>query len=106
MGALSGWLVPAMTPIDPPMAICYECSRSTSGRCWRHRNVDLANFRPHLHPEPDEWRVVRFRLATRISDLEGVLAELVRLKDGPRDNAYRAAKDAAWDAARRALNGR
>jgi hypothetical protein len=27
------------------------------------------------------------------------LAELVRLKDGPRDNAYRAAKDAAWDAA-------
>jgi hypothetical protein len=28
------------------------------------------------------------------------LAVLVRLKDGPRDDAYRAAKDAAWDAAR------
>jgi hypothetical protein len=28
------------------------------------------------------------------------LAELVRLKDGPRDDAYRAAKDAAWDTAR------
>ena len=28
------------------------------------------------------------------------LAELVRLKDGPRDDAYRAAKDAAWDVAR------
>jgi hypothetical protein len=32
------------------------------------------------------------------------LAELVRLKDGPRDDAYRATKDAAWEAARAALN--
>lgn len=31
------------------------------------------------------------------------LAELVRLKDGPRDDAYRAAKDKAWQAARDAL---
>lgn len=37
--------------------------------------------------------------------LREVLAELVRLKDGPRDDAYRAAKDAAWDAARDALKG-
>jgi hypothetical protein len=28
------------------------------------------------------------------------LAELVRLKDGPRDDAYRAGKDAAWQRAR------
>lgn len=31
------------------------------------------------------------------------LAELVRLKDGPRDEAYAAAKEAAWEAARKAL---
>jgi hypothetical protein len=31
------------------------------------------------------------------------LRELVRLKDGPRDDAYRAAKDAAWDMARDVL---
>lgn len=34
---------------------------------------------------------------------EDALRELVRLKDGPRDDAYRAAKDAAWDAARATL---
>lgn len=31
----------------------------------------------------------------------GALAELVRLKDGPRDAGYRAAKDEAWRVARR-----
>lgn len=35
--------------------------------------------------------------------VEAALRELVRLKDGPRDDAYRATKDAAWDAARAAL---
>jgi hypothetical protein len=41
------------------------------------------------------------------SDHQGAaeaLRELVRLKDGPRDDAYRAAKDAAWDQARTALH--
>jgi hypothetical protein len=41
-----------------------------------------------------------------LTDYQGAvdaLAELVRLKDGPRDEAYRAAKDAAWDAARAVL---
>lgn len=41
------------------------------------------------------------------NDLAGnyreALADLVRLKDGPRDDAYRAEKDAAWDRARHAL---
>jgi hypothetical protein len=36
--------------------------------------------------------------------VRSALAELVRLKDGPRDDAYRGAKDAAWDAARAALS--
>jgi hypothetical protein len=31
------------------------------------------------------------------------LAELVRLKDGPRDDAYREAKEAAWQRARDVL---
>ena len=32
-----------------------------------------------------------------------VLAELVRLKDGLRDDAYRAAKEPAWEAARKVV---
>lgn len=39
----------------------------------------------------------------RAERLGEALDELVRLKDGPRDDAYRAAKDAAWDRARAAL---
>lgn len=35
--------------------------------------------------------------------LRAVLADLVRLKDGPRNDAYRAEKEAAWDRARAAL---
>jgi hypothetical protein len=37
------------------------------------------------------------------SEVRLALAELVRLKDGPRDDAYHAAKDAAWDKARAVL---
>jgi hypothetical protein len=39
----------------------------------------------------------------RLRAFREVLAELVRLKDGPRDDAYRAAKDDAWQAARDVL---
>jgi hypothetical protein len=50
---------------------------------------------PASNDEPSEVQARdRYRAA---------LAELVRLKDGPRDDAYRAAKDAAWQAARDAL---
>lgn len=35
--------------------------------------------------------------------LRAALAELVRLKDGPRDDAYAEAKPKAWQAARDAL---
>lgn len=38
-------------------------------------------------------------------DATAALRELVRLKDGPRDDSYRAAKDAAWKRARRVLRG-
>jgi alpha-D-ribose 1-methylphosphonate 5-triphosphate synthase subunit PhnI len=36
-------------------------------------------------------------------DAYAVLKTLVELKDGPRDEHYRATKDAAWDAAREVL---
>lgn len=42
-------------------------------------------------------------LTQRLEGAVETLRELVRLKDGPRDDAYRAAKDAAWDAAREVL---
>lgn len=38
-------------------------------------------------------------------ELRDALADLVRLKDGPRDDAYRQKKDAAWDRARTLLAG-
>jgi hypothetical protein len=48
-----------------------------------------------------------YRIRPTVSDapirLRAALAELVRLKDGPRDDAYRAEKDAAWQSAREAL---
>lgn len=58
--------------------------------------ASLAGLPTHP-PEPCPW----CRHCDRFSE---ALRELVRLKDGPRDDAYRAAKDAAWDAARVALN--
>lgn len=44
-------------------------------------------------------------LDQRLQGAVEALRELVRLKDGPRDDAYRAAKDAAWQAARDVLTG-
>lgn len=49
------------------------------------------------NPHDPHW----CRVAERYRD---PLAELVRLKDGPRDEGYRAAKDAAWEQARHVLN--
>lgn len=48
----------------------------------------------------DEWEAEKRRLEARLAEAVKALAELVRLKDGPRDDVYRAAKDAAWDTAR------
>lgn len=42
-------------------------------------------------------------LKEEVERLRSVIAELVRLKDGPRDDAYRASRDAAWQAARESL---
>ena len=53
--------------------------------------------------EPDKVLCALLTARRRASDVTGALAELVRLKDGARDDAYRAAKDAAWQAARAAL---
>jgi hypothetical protein len=44
-------------------------------------------------------------LLERCTKLERALEELVQLKDGPRDDAYRAAKDRAWQRAHEALDG-
>jgi hypothetical protein len=69
---------------------------------------------PEQQPVPDPRRRFcnTFNQCPQFRDLEAenawlreALAELVRLKDGPRDDAYRAAKDAAWQAARDALGG-
>lgn len=48
----------------------------------------------------DETEVL---LRTRLFDAESALAELVRLKDGPRDSPYEQAKLLAWSRARAVL---
>lgn len=53
-----------------------------------------------LRIEIEERRRFEIDLIERRNEAMSVLVELVRLKDGPRDEAYRAAKDAAWEAAR------
>lgn len=40
------------------------------------------------------------RVCEDLEEATEILRELLRLKDGPRDDAYRAAKDAAWERAR------
>ncbi len=42
-------------------------------------------------------------LLTRVVDAEGALMELVRLKDGPRDAAYKRQMPVAWSRARAVL---
>jgi hypothetical protein len=69
---------------------CPNCKRPSEARTVKDGGpCELCGFDPAAPPD-------RCRAA---------LAELVRLKDGPRDAAYRAAKDAAWQAAREALRG-
>lgn len=56
------------------------------------------------HAELLEAERDRYRAAERECDsYREVLAELVRLKDGPRDAAYERDKPKAWQAARDAL---
>jgi hypothetical protein len=51
-------------------------------------------------PDTVEVEVVPAQVAERLAEAG---AELLRLKDGPRDDAYRAAKPGAWDELRHAL---
>jgi hypothetical protein len=50
-----------------------------------------------------ETRQAVARLTRDVADLRAALSALVRLKDGPRDEAYRVEKDAAWQVARDVL---
>lgn len=50
------------------------------------------------HNADDAQRIVD--AVNSVTQLRSALAELVRLKDGPRDESYKEAKDAAWSHAR------
>jgi len=56
-----------------------------------------------LEAQSRGWRASSAAQYERAERLAKVLRELVRLKDGPRDDTYRATKDAAWQEAREAL---
>lgn len=54
---------------------------------------------PPIRPLPGDAEEVRALIAER-DEARAALADLVRLKDGPRDAAYETAKPAAWSRAR------
>jgi hypothetical protein len=54
--------------------------------------------------EPESVEALRAIIAQRDA-LQAAATELLRLKDGPRDDDYREQKPAAWDALRCAVNG-
>lgn len=56
--------------------------------------------------ERDQARVSITTLQAERDALRDALADLVRLKDGPRDLAYYQQKHAAWERARAALDGK
>jgi hypothetical protein len=72
---------------------CPECGSHTGS--GRSHTIDCTTM---------ERVEVEYIRAAEYEGAVNALAELVRLKDGPRDDAYRAAKDAAWDAARAVVN--
>lgn len=55
------------------------------------------------HDPPRVASLLESALHEQLAGAVEALAGLVRLKDGPRDDAYRAAKDAAWQRARDVL---
>jgi hypothetical protein len=63
-------------------------------------DADDLDRRIAAHKEAREKLV---ELETRVFDAESALAELVRLKDGPRDEAYELPKRIAWSRARAVL---
>jgi hypothetical protein len=71
-----------------------DTARATTGYDFVSRQRDeMRAERDAAIEERDRYRDQRRRVVE-------ALVELVRLKDGPRDDAYRAAKDAAWERAR------
>jgi hypothetical protein len=80
--------------------------RRYCGNAGCDHTPELGAEPPHVDCEDRACECIvseRDRLRAENEALRDALAELVRLKDGPRDDAYRAAKDAAWDAGRAAL---
>jgi len=71
---------------------------------WLRLDPDALAAIPEVREAVERERVRSPQPEDHEAEVEAALADLVRLKDGPRDDAYRAAKDAAWDRARAALD--
>lgn len=88
------------------MAVDYELLEKERDE-MRHANVTTEDEDRPLGQSVEYWQDRCLDHATaldesriRVRALESALQELVRLKDGPRDDAYRAAKEDAWETAR------
>jgi len=88
------------------MLVDYEAALRAERARVQAVTAELEQARADLAAEQgehDDLKTDYEVLDERVQAVRAPLVELVRLKDGPRDDAYRAAKDAAWDAARAAI---
>ncbi len=88
------------TPLDPERIIAHTCAAKAYEAALQAADYvgQCGSAIDALARERDEYRA-------EVERLRAALRELVALKDGPRDADYERRKPAAWDAARRALDG-
>jgi hypothetical protein len=92
---------------------CYGCGAPHEGPLYDRRGAALAEAqakaatlreqRDWARQENDDLRAALAEVQDDRARLLAALAELVALKDGPRDDRYLARKDWAWEQARRAV---
>ncbi len=80
-----------------------QCDETCTVDCGHCKGRPIESLRDALRAAKENIKIlegIRDRKNVEHSMVVRALRILVKLKDGPRDDAYRAAKDHAWDNAR------
>jgi hypothetical protein len=93
----------ALERLEGECCKCEKCGHVQAEPNWCHECGHRTSMPEWAKPLIDAWHE-RADLRERAEQAEEALRELVRLKDGPRDEAYERDKPKAWDAARAALS--